>query len=179
MTAATAATVLMKVSRTAVLARRSLASAARTKVPALQLLQVGVHPYGRVGGQLVVDADQLVVTYAAKVCDLEGMPPNLSTRTDVHCPLSGAAVGAPAYRRGMARNDWVYRDRFYFLDSEQTHDAWVDDMREDGWRLWMPKQTWDGTRCTMDERPALRHWLRRRSGPDPEPPPLPGGPEDP
>lgn len=41
------------------------------------------------------------------------------------------------------------------------YDAWVDDLREDCWRLWMPRQTWDGTPFVMDGRPALLHALRQ------------------
>ena len=88
-------------------------------------------------------------------------------------------VGAPAYRRVMARTGWVYGDPHYFLDSEQSHDAWVDDLRQGGWRLWMARQTWDGTPCTLDGRPTLRHDLRRWFGPGPEPAAVPGGPEGP
>jgi hypothetical protein len=79
----------------------------------------------------------------------------------------------------MARTGWVYRDHHYLLGSEQSHDAWVDDLGEDCSRLWMPRQIWDGTPCVLYGRPALRHDVRRWFVPGPEPPPLPGGPEDP
>lgn len=52
-----------------------------------------------------------------------------------------SAVGAPAYRRVMAQTGWVYRDKYFHLDSEQSHEAWIDAMREEGWRVWMARQT--------------------------------------
>ena len=41
----------------------------------------------------------------------------------------------------MAQTGWVYRDKYFHLDSEQSHEAWIDAMREEGWRVWMARQT--------------------------------------
>lgn len=74
----------------------------------------------------------------------------------------------------MAQSGWVYRDKYFYLDSEQSHEAWVAAMREEGWRVWMSRQTWDGTPCVYYGRTAIRHDVRRWFGPGPEPPPMPG-----
>jgi hypothetical protein len=71
----------------------------------------------------------------------------------------------------MARTGWVYTLRDWDTASEQSHAEWLREVRGEGWKLWMPRQTWEGSLIWLNGRQVIRHSLRRWAGPGPEPAP--------
>jgi hypothetical protein len=60
-----------------------------------------------------------------------------------------------------------------------TYEEWLEGVRAEGWRLYLPGQTWEPVACVIDGRMTYGVNVRRWDGPGPEPPPTLGPGEGP